>query len=68
MNFTLLGYILSWVTVIWTIAVIAFTVYEYNKLTQLDKSIIAVNGGIDASKHLVVLIISVVYIIVYHIS
>ena len=68
MNFTLLGYILSWVTVIWTIAVIAFTVYEYNKLTQLDKSIIAANGGINASKHLVVLIISVVYIIVYHIS
>ena len=68
MNFILLGYIIAWIAVIWAIAVLAFTVYEYNKLTQLDKSIIAVNGGIDSSKHLVVLIISMVYIIVYHIS
>lgn len=68
MNFILLGYIIAWIAVIVVLAAIAFTVYEYNKLTQLDKSIIAVNGGIDASKHLVVLIISLVYIIVYHIS
>ena len=68
MNFVLLGYIVAWIATVWVIAAIAFTVYEYNKLTQLDKSIIVVNGGIDASKHLVVLIISVVYIIVYHIS
>ena len=68
MNFVLLGYIIAWIATVWVIAAIAFTAYEYNKLTQLDKAIIAVNGGIDASKHLVVLIISVVYIIVYHIS
>ena len=68
MNFILLGYVIAWIATIWIIVAIAFTVYEYNKLTQLDKSIIALNGGINASKHLVVLIISVVYIIVYHIS
>ena len=68
MNFVLLGYVIAWIVTIWIIVVIAFTVYEYNKLTQLDKSIIALNGGINASKHLVVLIISLVYIIVYHIS
>lgn len=68
MNFVLLGYVIAWIATIWVVAAIAFTVYEYNKLTQLDKSIIALNGGINASKHLVVLIISVVYIIVYHIS
>ena len=68
MNFILLGYIIAWIATVCVIAAIAFTAYEYNKLTQLDKAIIAVNGGIDASKHLVVLIISVVYIIVYHIS
>ena len=68
MNFVLLGHIVAWIATVWLIAAIAFTVYEYNKLTQLDKAIIAANGGINASKHLVVLIISVVYIIVYHIS
>ena len=68
MNFILLGYVIAWIAVIWVIAAIAFTADEYNKLTQLDKSIIAANGGINAFKHLVVLIISVVYIIVYHIS
>ena len=68
MNFVLLGYVIAWIATIWVIAAIAFTVYEYNKLTQLDKSIISLNGGINASKHLVVLIISVVYIIVYHVS
>ena len=68
MNFVLLGYVIAWIATIWIIAAIAFTAYEYNKLTQIDKSIIAANGGINASKHLVVLIISVVYIVVYHIS
>lgn len=68
MNFVLLGYVIAWIATVWVIAAIAFTVYEYNKLTQIDKAIIAANGGIDASKHLVVLIISLVYIIVYHIS
>ena len=68
MNFVLLGYIVAWIATIWLIAAIAFAVYEYNKLTQLDKSIIAANGGIDATKQLAVLILSIVYIVVYHIS
>ena len=68
MNFVLLGYIIAWIATVWVIAAIAFTAYEYNKLTQLDKAIIAVNGGIDATKQLAVLILSIVYIVVYHIS
>ena len=68
MNFVLLGYIVAWIATVWIMAAIAIAVYEYNKLTQLDKSIIAVNGGIDATKQLAVLILSIVYIVVYHIS
>ena len=68
MNFVLLGYIVAWIATVWIMAAIAIAVYEYNKLTQLDKSIIVVNGGIDATKQLAVLILSIVYIVVYHIS
>ena len=67
MNFILLGYIIAWIAIIWITAVIAFTINEYTKLTPIQKEVVNRNG-IDASKHLVVLIISVVYIIVYHIS
>lgn len=67
MNFILLGYIVAWIATVWVIAAIAFTINEYTKLTPIQKEVISRNG-IDASKHLVVLIISVVYIIVYHIS
>ena len=67
MNFILLGYIIAWIAIIWVTAVIAFIIDEYSKLTPKQKEVISRNG-IDASKHLVVLIISVVYIIVYHVS
>ena len=65
MNFILLGCILSWITVIWAITVLAFTVYEYGKLTPRQKSQIE---SINATKHLAVLLISIVYIVVCHIS
>ena len=68
MNFVLLGYVLAWIATVWVIAAIAFTAYEYNKLTQIDKAIIAANGSIDATKQIIALVISTVYIIVYHIS
>ena len=65
MNFILLGYIIAWIAVIWVIAVLAFTVYEYGKLTPRQKSQIE---SINATKQIIALVISTVYIIVYHIS
>ena len=65
MNFILLGYIIAWIIVIVVLAAIAFAVYEYSKLTPMQQAQIT---SIEADKHLVVLIISIVYIIVYHIS
>ena len=65
MNFILLGYIIAWIAVIWAIAVLAFTVYEYGKLTPRQQAQIE---SINANKQIVGLVISTVYIIVYHIS
>ena len=38
MNFILLGYIIAWIIVIVVLAVIAFTVYEYSKLTPMQQA------------------------------
>lgn len=65
MNFILLGYIIAWIIVIVVLAVIAFTVYAYSKLTPMQQAQIE---SIEADKHIIALIISIVYIIVYHIS
>ena len=65
MNFILLGYIIAWIAVIWVIAVLAFTVYEYSKLTPIQQAQIK---SINATKQVIILVISIVYIIVYHIS
>ena len=65
MNFILLGYIVAWIAVIWVIAVLAFTVYEYGKLTPRQQAQVT---SINANKQIVGLVISTVYIIVYHIS
>ena len=65
MNFILLGYIMAWITVIVVLAVLAFTVYEYSKLTPMQQAQIT---SIKAGNHIIALIISIVYIIVYHIS
>ena len=65
MNFILLGYIIAWIIVIVVLAVIAFTVYEYSKLTPMQQAQIT---SIKAGNHIIALIISIVYIIVYHIS
>lgn len=65
MNFILLGYILAWIAVIVVLAVIAFAMYAYSKLTPMQQAQVT---SIEADKHIIVLIISIVYIIVYHIS
>ena len=64
MNFILLGYIIAWIAIIWGTAVIAFTINEYSKLTPRQKLQIE---SINATKQIIALIISIVYIIVYHI-
>ena len=68
MNFILLGYIIAWIAVIWIALTLAFTIYEYSQLSNFAKRQIELKGGIDATKHIIVLVLSVVYIIVYHIS
>lgn len=65
MNFILLGYIIAWIAVIVVLAVIAFAMYAYSKLTPMQQAQVT---SIEADKHIIVLIISIVYIIVYHIS
>ena len=65
MNFILLGYIIAWIIVIVVLAVIAFTVYAYSKLTPMQQAQVT---SIEADNHIIALIISIVYIIVYHIS
>lgn len=65
MNFILLGYIIAWIAVIVVLAAIAFTMYEYSKLTPMQQAQIT---SIKAGNHIIALIISIVYIIVYHIS
>ena len=65
MNFILLGYIIAWIIVIWVIGAIAFVVYEYSKLTPKQQAQVK---RIEASNHIVALIISISYIIAYHIS
>ena len=65
MNFILLGYIIAWIAVIWIIAVLASTFHTYTKLTPLQQSQIE---SINATKQIIALVISTVYIIVYHIS
>ena len=58
MNFILLGYIIAWIAVIWAIAVLAFTVYEYSKLTPMQQAQIE---SINVTKQIIALIISIVY-------
>ena len=65
MNFILLGYIIAWIIVIVVLAAIASAAYAYSKLTPMQQAQVT---SIEADKHLIVLIISIVYIIVYHIS
>ena len=65
MNFILLGYIIAWIIVFWVLAAIAFALYAYSKLTPMQQAQVT---SIEADNHIIALIISIVYIIVYHIS
>lgn len=65
MNIALFCYILAWLGVIYFFLVIGFTYHGYTKLTRLEKQSV---GTIDVTKQFLVLIVSIIYIITYHIS
>ena len=65
MNIALFGYIIAWIGVIYFFLVVGFTYYDYTKLTRLEKQSL---DTIDATKQFLILIVSAVYIITYHIS
>jgi hypothetical protein len=65
MNIALFGYIMAWLGVIYFFLVVGFTYYEYTRLTKLQKQNL---NAIDATKQFIILVVSTVYIITYHIS
>jgi hypothetical protein len=65
MNIALFGYIIAWLGVIYFFLVIGFTYYEYTRLTKIQKQNL---DAIDATKQFIILVVSAVYIITYHIS
>ena len=65
MNFALLGYILALVGVLYSIYVIGFTFYAFTKLSDFQKSLIE---SINLGKEIIILVVSLAYIITYHIS
>ena len=65
MNTALFGYIIAWLGVIYFFLVIGFTWYEYAKLTKFEQDNL---DTIDATKQFLIFIVSIIYIITYHIS
>jgi len=65
MNFTLLGYILAWIGIIYSVGMILFVFITYRQLSELQKRMIT---EINLGKESIILLISLVYIITYHIS
>ena len=65
MNFALFGCILALVGVLYSIYVIGFTFYTFTKLSDFQKSLIE---SINLGKEIIILVVSLGYIIIYHIS
>ena len=65
MNIALFGYIAAWLGVIYFFLAVGFAYYQYTKLTKLQKQNL---DAIDATKQFLILVVSAVYIITYHIS
>jgi hypothetical protein len=65
MNIALFGYIMAWIGVIYFFLAVGFTYYEYTRLTKIQKQNL---DAIDATKQFIILVVSAVYIITYHIS
>lgn len=64
MNFILLGYILAWLGITYSIGIAILTFLAYNQLSSIGKSLATITLG----KELLIFIVSLVYIITYHIS
>lgn len=64
MNFALLGYVLSVIGIIYSLLAFSVTMYNFTKLpSYLQKHV-----EIDLGKQTLVLIVSIAYIVTYHLS
>lgn len=64
MNFALLGYLLSVIGIIYFLLVFSITVYTFTKLPLYLKE----QAKIDLGREILILVISISYIVTYHIS
>ena len=64
MNFALLGYILSIIGIIYFLLVFSITLYNFTKLPLYLKE----QAKIDLGREILILVISISYIVIYHIS
>lgn len=65
MDFKLLGYILAWIGIIYSVGMIVFVFITYRQLPEFQKRMIT---EIHLSKELITFLLSIGYIITYHIS
>lgn len=65
MNIALFGYILALVGLVYSIYVIGATFYTFTKLSAFQQSLIE---SINLGKEIIILVVSLGYIITYHIS
>lgn len=64
MNFALLGYVLSVIGIVYSLLVFGITLYNFIKLP----SYLQEQAKIELGKELLILVISISYIVTYHIS
>lgn len=64
MNFTLLGYVLSVIGIVYFLLVFSVTMYNFTKLP----SYLQEHAEILLGKEFLILVISISYIVTYHIS
>ena len=64
MKFELFGYCLSWMGVVYSLFVIWITYKAFMNLSELLKQIVKIN----LVKEITILIVSIIYILVYHLS
>lgn len=64
MNFTLLGYALSFIGIIYFLLVFSTTLYNFTKLPRYLQEHVEILLG----REILILVISISYIVIYHIS
>ena len=64
MNFALLGYVLSVIGIIYSLLAFGITMYNFTKLPGYLQELVEIKLG----KETLVLIVSIAYIVTYHIS